>query len=100
MTDYLQSGLHQWAGDAGTYKNNLMMSSSNKSYIEFVTSPGNPDGMTHTPVVKLMKGRPGAVIYDLAYYWPQYTPIAHAADHDIMLFTLSKSTGYAGTRIG
>ena len=97
MTDYLQSGLHQWAGDAGTYNNQMM--SGNKSYIEFVTSPGNPDGMTHTPVVKL-KGRAGAVIYDLAYYWPQYTPIPHAADHDIMLFTLSKSTGYAGTRIG
>ncbi|RWR94068.1 L-tryptophan--pyruvate aminotransferase 1-like protein [Cinnamomum micranthum f. kanehirae] len=42
----------------------------------------------------------GKLIHDLTYYWPQYTPITTPADHDLMLFTSSKSTGHAGTRIG
>lgn len=39
-------------------------------------------------------------IHDLVYYWPQYTPITGRAAHDIMLFTVSKITGHAGTRLG
>jgi L-tryptophan--pyruvate aminotransferase len=39
-------------------------------------------------------------IHDLVYYWPQYTPITVRAAHDIMLFTMSKITGHAGTRLG
>ena len=42
----------------------------------------------------------GILIHDLAYYWPQYTPISSPANYDLMLFTLSKSTGHAGMRIG
>ncbi|KAK2427956.1 tryptophan aminotransferase-related protein [Trifolium repens] len=42
----------------------------------------------------------GKLIHDLAYYWPQYTPITYEADHDVMLFTFSKCTGHAGSRIG
>lgn len=91
MTDFLKSQLHRWAGDASNYKWD-----SQNMYIELVTSPGNPDGMPHTRVVN----GTGPVIYDLAYYWPHYTPISFAADYDIMLFTFSKSTGHAGTRIG
>lgn len=90
MTDYLKSGLHKWAGDA--YKFNKQ-----NPYIELVTSPNNPDGSTRQDVVK---GHKGILIHDLAYYWPQYTPILSPADYDIMLFTVSKSTGHAGTRIG
>ncbi|KAI3916758.1 hypothetical protein MKW92_009194 [Papaver armeniacum] len=40
------------------------------------------------------------VVHDLAYYWPQYTPVTSQLDHELMLFTVSKSTGQAGTRIG
>ncbi|XP_076947580.1 tryptophan aminotransferase-related protein 2-like [Bidens hawaiensis] len=90
MTDYLKSGLHKWAGDA--YKFNKQ-----EPYIELVTSPNNPDGSTRQDVVK---GDKGILIHDLAYYWPQYTPILSPADYDIMLFTVSKSTGHAGSRIG
>ncbi|GKA23033.1 tryptophan aminotransferase-related protein 2 [Tanacetum coccineum] len=90
MTDYLKSGLHKWAGDAYEYN-------KNEPYIELVTSPNNPDGVTRQDVVK--RGN-GILVYDLAYYWPQYTPIILPADYDIMLFTVSKSTGHAGTRIG
>lgn len=62
-----------------------------------VTSPNNPDGVCRKPVVK-REG--GMVVYDLAYYWPHYTPIISPADYDVMLFTLSKATGHAGSRVG
>lgn len=90
MTDYLKSGLYRWAGDA--YKFN-----TDEPYIELVTSPNNPDGTARQAVVNREKG---ILVHDLAYYWPQYTPISFPVDHDIMLFTVSKSTGHAGTRIG
>ncbi|KAL8217534.1 hypothetical protein R6Q57_020907 [Mikania cordata] len=90
MTDYLKSGLHKWAGDANEFN-------KQEPYIELVTSPNNPDGFTRQNVVK---GDKGILIHDLAYYWPQYTPILVPADYDIMLFTVSKSTGHAGSRIG
>ncbi|XP_076939496.1 tryptophan aminotransferase-related protein 2-like [Bidens hawaiensis] len=90
MTDYLKSGLHKWAGDAYAFN-------KEEPYIELVTSPNNPDGFTRQEVVK---GDKGILIHDLAYYWPQYTPILLPADYDIMLFTVSKSTGHAGSRIG
>ncbi|KAK9066463.1 hypothetical protein SSX86_013785 [Deinandra increscens subsp. villosa] len=90
MTDYLKSGLHKWAGDAYEFN-------KQEPYIELVTSPNNPDGFTRQDVVK---GDKGILIHDLAYYWPQYTPILVPADYDIMLFTASKSTGHAGSRIG
>ncbi|XP_065874230.1 L-tryptophan--pyruvate aminotransferase 1 [Euphorbia lathyris] len=89
-TEFLHSGLYKWEGDAHTF-------GKNQPYIEIVTSPNNPDGTIRKPVVKKGKGK---TIYDLAYYWPQYTPITAPADQDIMLFTLSKSTGHAGSRIG
>lgn len=91
MADFLESGLHRWAGDSLSYEGN-----GDNSYIELVTSPSNPDGMLRNGVVN----GTGAVIYDLAYYWPHFTPIVSAVDYDIMLFTVSKSTGHAGMRIG
>lgn len=90
MTDFLKSGLYKWAGDANTYD-------KDGSYIELVTSPNNPDGVPRTSVVNRKQG---ILMHDFAYYWPQYTPITSAADHDLMLFTVSKSTGHAGIRIG
>ncbi|OIV93062.1 hypothetical protein TanjilG_20724 [Lupinus angustifolius] len=88
---FLSSRLFQWDGDAALYD-------KNEPYIELVCSPNNPDGVIQEPVVK--SEAKGKLIHDLAYYWPQYTPITHKADHDIMLFTFSKSTGHAGSRIG
>ncbi|KAG9138031.1 hypothetical protein Leryth_001291 [Lithospermum erythrorhizon] len=90
ITDFLKSGLHRWAGDASKYD-------KDGPYIEIVTSPNNPDGSTRQPMVNRSGGM---LIYDLAYYWPQYTPITYPANHDIMLFTISKCTGHAGSRIG
>ncbi|KAF9589009.1 hypothetical protein IFM89_018248 [Coptis chinensis] len=90
VTDYLKSGLYRWGGDAHTYN-------KEGAYIEMVTSPNNPDGHARESVVNLGGG---TRVYDLAYYWPQYTPITSNVDHDLMLFTVSKSTGHAGTRIG
>uniref|UniRef100_M1CU84 Tryptophan aminotransferase n=1 Tax=Solanum tuberosum TaxID=4113 RepID=M1CU84_SOLTU len=48
----------------------------------------------------VVNGDQGKLIYDLAYYWPQYTAITIPANHDVMLFTISKCTGHAGSRIG
>ncbi|KAH9531264.1 hypothetical protein CY35_19G029100 [Sphagnum magellanicum] len=104
VTDYLRSALFRWAGDATTFKLQQQQSSDPKAaeeeeqqrYIELVTSPNNPDGRIQHAVVN----GSGPVIHDLAYYWPHYTPITAPADHDLMLFTLSKCTGHAGTRIG
>ncbi|CAA2969550.1 tryptophan aminotransferase-related 2 [Olea europaea subsp. europaea] len=90
ITDFLKSGLHKWAGDAYTFD-------IDKPYIELVTSPNNPDGFPREAVVNKKQG---ILIHDFAYYWPQYIPISSPADHDIMLFTVSKSTGHAGSRVG
>ncbi|KAK9117232.1 hypothetical protein Sjap_016179 [Stephania japonica] len=90
ITDYLKSGLYKWAGDAHTFV-------KKGPYIELVTSPNNPDGYVRKAVINRTGG---ILVHDLAYYWPQYTPITSQADHDLMLFTVSKSTGHAGTRIG
>ncbi|KAF7838292.1 tryptophan aminotransferase-related protein 2-like [Senna tora] len=90
MTDYQKSGLYKWGGDAESYE-------KEGPYIELVTSPNNPDGFVRGSVVNR---RQGLLVHDLAYYWPQYTPISSPADHDLTLFTVSKSTGHAGMRIG
>lgn len=90
ITDFLKSGLYKWAGDANDFK-------KDEPYVEIVTSPNNPDGLLREAVVNRDRG---ILIHDLAYYWPQYAPISSPADHDIMLFTVSKSTGHAGSRLG
>uniref|UniRef100_A0A2N9IR09 Alliinase C-terminal domain-containing protein n=1 Tax=Fagus sylvatica TaxID=28930 RepID=A0A2N9IR09_FAGSY len=92
VVQILRSGLYKWAGDAYAFD-------KDEPYIEVVNTPNNPDGTTREAVVKNGNGK-GKLIYDFAYYWPQYTAITSAADHDIMLFTLSKCTGHAGSRIG
>ncbi|XP_044962626.1 tryptophan aminotransferase-related protein 1-like [Hordeum vulgare subsp. vulgare] len=89
VTDFLDSRLYRWAGDANTFDGD--------NYIEVVCSPNNPDGAIRETI---LKSKTGKAIHDLAYYWPQYTPITQMLAHDIMLFTVSKCTGHAGTRIG
>ncbi|KAL2453719.1 Tryptophan aminotransferase-related protein 3 [Abeliophyllum distichum] len=39
-------------------------------------------------------------IYDHAYYWPHFSAIPAQANGDIMIFTISKLTGHAGSRFG
>eukprot|EP00192_Tetraselmis_astigmatica_P005029 CAMPEP_0117648714 /NCGR_PEP_ID=MMETSP0804-20121206/564_1 /TAXON_ID=1074897 /ORGANISM="Tetraselmis astigmatica, Strain CCMP880" /LENGTH=497 /DNA_ID=CAMNT_0005454359 /DNA_START=66 /DNA_END=1556 /DNA_ORIENTATION=+ len=66
--------------------------------IEMVTSPNNPDGRMRSSVVS-----GASVVYDNAYYWPHFAPITKAEETtggDVRLFTLSKLSGHAGTRIG
>jgi len=91
-TDFAHSRLYEWAAGGQPEAN------ATHSVIEFVTSPNNPDGSLRTPTV------PGAaVVYDSAYYWPHYVPITEARSpqgSDVLVFTLSKLTGHAGTRIG
>ncbi|KAE8716557.1 L-tryptophan--pyruvate aminotransferase 1 [Hibiscus syriacus] len=89
-TEFLRSGMYKWVGDAYTFDRD-------GAYMECVTSPNNPDGTIREAVVNREGGK---LIHDLAYYWPQYTPITGKADNDIMLFTFSKATGHAGSRIG
>lgn len=61
------------------------------SSIYIVTNPNNPDGN--------IRDHTKADILDLCYNWPQYTtPVNY--DHPIMVFSLSKATGHANTRIG
>lgn len=61
------------------------------SGITIITNPNNPDG--NVTEYKT------ATILDLCYNWPQYTdPINY--DHPIMVFSLSKTSGHANTRIG
>lgn len=93
VSDYLKSRLFKWGGDATSYE----AEDEEDPYIEIVTSPNNPDGSLRGPVVNKSGGK---VIHDLAYYWPHYTPITSPANHDLALFTASKCTGHAGSRIG
>jgi L-tryptophan--pyruvate aminotransferase len=90
QTDLQLSRFYRWAGDARTF--------AGGECIELVCTPNNPDGAIREA---LMSSAAGAKpIHDLVYYWPQYTPITVRAAHDIMLFTMSKITGHAGTRLG
>ncbi|KAJ9163778.1 hypothetical protein P3X46_023410 [Hevea brasiliensis] len=90
ITECLKSGLYKWEGDARSF-------AKEGRFIELVTSPNNPDGFLRDSVLNRSGG---VLVHDFAYYWPQYTPITSPADYDIMLFTVSKTTGHAGMRIG
>jgi L-tryptophan--pyruvate aminotransferase len=59
--------------------------------VTIASNPNNPDSRTSDEI--------GSSILDLCYNWPQYTNIKKY-DHPIMVFSLSKATGHASTRIG
>ncbi|TKY46074.1 Tryptophan aminotransferase-related protein 4 [Spatholobus suberectus] len=85
---------YRYEGDTSSWKN---ISDSTTRFIEFVASPTNPDGkltkvVLHGPNVK--------TIYDHACYWPHFTPIPSPANEHLMVFTISKLTGHAGSRFG
>ncbi|KAH6826861.1 Pyridoxal phosphate transferases superfamily protein [Perilla frutescens var. hirtella] len=94
QTDFFQNKNYEFEGDAS-----LMMNSSyaNTNVIEFVTSPNNPDGNLREAVCQ---GPNVKTIYDHAYYWPHFSAIPAPADEDVMIFTISKLTGHAGSRFG
>ncbi|KAF7820322.1 tryptophan aminotransferase-related protein 4-like [Senna tora] len=87
---------NRYEGDTSLWKNNSV-SQMNTTFIEFVTSPNNPDGKLNKAV---LNGSNVKTIHDLAYYWPHFTAIPSPADEDLMIFTISKLTGHAGTRFG
>lgn len=64
---------------------------------EICTIPNNPNGdITNLP--KLANG--STPIFDLCYNWKQYSRILFRGREDIMIFSLSKAFGFAGTRFG
>eukprot|EP00262_Sarcandra_glabra_P006747 TRINITY_DN1925_c0_g2_i4.p1 TRINITY_DN1925_c0_g2~~TRINITY_DN1925_c0_g2_i4.p1 ORF type:complete len:293 (-),score=9.24 TRINITY_DN1925_c0_g2_i4:144-1022(-) len=95
QTDLFNSEDYEWQGDTSLWSNSTFNSSTN--FIEFVTSPNNPDGMLKHPV---LRGSSVKTIYDHAYFWPHFSAIPAPADEDLMIFTISKTTGHAGSRFG
>lgn len=61
---------------------------------ELVTLPSNPDNELYEP-----HPHPKIKIHDLCYNWPQYTSVVNY-DADVMVFSLAKAIGHAGSRIG
>lgn len=114
--DYQKSAKYKWAGDATKFQQVAAAGGGGRnhdraaSFIEVVTSPSNPEGSNCQAVLHHQEGgaagggpqqgSSSSTIHDLAYYWPQYTPITAPADNPLMLFTFSKITGHAGTRLG
>ncbi|KAL1540588.1 tryptophan aminotransferase-related protein 3-like [Salvia divinorum] len=94
QTDFFQNKNYAFKGDASLMSN---ASYANTNVIEFVTSPNNPDGNLKEAVCK---GPCVRAIYDHAYFWPHFTAIPSPADEDVMIFTISKLTGHAGSRFG
>lgn len=98
VVSFQQSGKYRWAGDASKFQQGN--ADQKAAYIEIVISPNNPEGSIRQAVLQDDASSYGSTIHDLAYYWPQYTPITATADYPVMLFTFSKITGHAGTRLG
>lgn len=94
QTEFFKSLDFEFEGDASLWINN---SESNMAFIEFITSPNNPDGQLKKAV---LQGSSVKTIHDHAYYWPHFTAIPAPADEDLMIFTISKLTGHAGSRFG
>ncbi|XP_021806747.1 tryptophan aminotransferase-related protein 4-like isoform X2 [Prunus avium] len=93
QTEFFRSLDYRFEGDTSS----LLNISEAGKVIEFVTSPNNPDGKLNKAV---LHGPNSSAIYDRVYYWPHFTAIPNPADDDLMVFTLSKLTGHAGTRFG
>lgn len=64
------------------------------SLLEIITTPNNPDGRISVATQNSDSG-----LYDLCYNWPQYGNVT-LMDEAQMVFSLSKATGHAGSRIG
>ena len=90
QTALFDSKEYEWEGITSDWIN-----VANQSFIEFVTSPNNPDGRLQHAILK-----GSSVIYDRCYYWPHYTAIPAPADEDVMMFSISKISGHASSRFG
>ncbi|GJM93326.1 hypothetical protein PR202_ga09873 [Eleusine coracana subsp. coracana] len=93
QTELFDGREYEWGGTTAVWAN--ASRNSTDRFIEFVTSPNNPD----TQLRKAALGGSMAV-FDHAYYWPHFTPIPAPADEDVMMFTMSKPSGHAGSRFG
>ncbi|ONH90216.1 hypothetical protein PRUPE_8G041100 [Prunus persica] len=93
QTEFFRSTDYVFRGDASLLQN----ISDATNVIEFVTSPNNPDGQLNKANVQ---GPNAKAIYDRVYYWPHFTAIPTPANDDIMIFSISKLTGHAGSRFG
>ncbi|GJN17867.1 hypothetical protein PR202_gb04970 [Eleusine coracana subsp. coracana] len=93
QTELFDGREYEWGGTTAVWAN--ASRNSTGRFIEFVTSPNNPD----TQIRKAVLGGSMAV-FDHAYYWPHFTPIPAPADEDVMMFTMSKPSGHAGSRFG
>ncbi|KAG8055627.1 hypothetical protein GUJ93_ZPchr0001g32220 [Zizania palustris] len=94
QADMFDAQEYRWAGTTATWAKNTSRNSTG-DFIEFVTSPNNPDTTMQKPVLG-----GSSVIVDHAYYWPHFSHIPEPADEDVMLFTASKLSGHAGSRFG
>jgi L-tryptophan---pyruvate aminotransferase len=65
-----------------------------KDCTQIITSPNNPDGS------KSILPYSHNIISDLCYNWKQYTGAPLEYNHPLMIFSLSKATGHASSRIG
>eukprot|EP01102_Stenamoeba_stenopodia_P001854 TRINITY_DN11679_c0_g1_i1.p1 TRINITY_DN11679_c0_g1~~TRINITY_DN11679_c0_g1_i1.p1 ORF type:complete len:415 (-),score=80.31 TRINITY_DN11679_c0_g1_i1:38-1282(-) len=63
--------------------------------VEFITTPNNPTGEVRQPYYANSYH-----VYDCVYYWPSLTNITVPIQGDVTLFSMSKLTGHAGTRLG
>ncbi|KAF7835382.1 tryptophan aminotransferase-related protein 4-like [Senna tora] len=95
QTQLFNSRDNRYEGDTSIWKQNA--SRVNATFFEFVTSPNNPDGKL---TKQILNGSNVKTINDLAYYWPHFTAIPSPVDQDLIIFTISKLTGHAGTRFG
>ncbi|CAB4319820.1 unnamed protein product [Prunus armeniaca] len=94
QTELFQSTNYVFQGDASLLQN---ISDDTTIFIEFVTSPNNPDGHLNKAI---FQGPNAKAIYDRVYYWPHFTAIPAPADDELMIFSISKFTGHAGSRFG
>ncbi|WCJ44071.1 tryptophan aminotransferase related 1 [Euphorbia peplus] len=94
QTEFFNSEDYKFSGHTFSVKDDM---NSSENYIEIVTSPNNPDGQLKKAI---LEGESVKTIHDFAYYWPHFTPITAPADEDLMIFSLSKLTGHAGSRFG
>lgn len=76
------------------FNSGVFLQPEGKRVLEIVTTPNNPDGLKKTPAISS-----NDKMFDLCYNWSQYGN-TFKADFPIMVFSLSKATGHAGSRIG